>query len=148
MTFFFPSFQNYQLFPGHLAEAHIVGPHTPPGSAGGWRFTESQQQRRNLPDPPSSRLPLSSRPRGLVSWRTPTPPANIAWLQGSVFPNLCNWMTHSNTLTRTHTHTRRTSTCPDACLATLWTPIHHAKIALTFKKCKFFWENFSFSFLF
>lgn len=76
MAFFSSSspFQNYQLFPDHLAEAHTVGPYSPPGSGGAgagagggcWRFTESQR-RRNLPDPPSSRLPLFvSSPRTRV----------------------------------------------------------------------------------
>ena len=56
------------------------------------------------PRPPSSLLPLIPFPSGPVSWHTPTPapPVNTLWLQGSVFPNLCNCVTHS----LTHTHTR------------------------------------------
>lgn len=52
---------------------------------------------QNPPRPPSSLLPLIPLPSGLVSWHTPTLPVNIAWLEGSVFPNRCNWMTHSRT---------------------------------------------------
>lgn len=88
---------------------------------------------------------FSSAPRGPVSWRTPTPPANIAWLEGSVFPNLCNWMTHSNTLTRTHAHTQRHRAHFSGRVSgnTL-----NAKIALTFKKCKLFFGGEIFVFYF
>ena len=59
--------------------------------------------RHAPPRPPSSLLPLIPFPSGPVSWHTPTPapPVNTLWLQGSVFPNLCNCVTHS---TYTHTH--------------------------------------------
>lgn len=83
----------------HTQSRHISDALKAPGLLEVHAVTTAQ----NPPGSPSSRLPLISSPRGLVSWRTPTPPANIAWLQGSVFPNLCNWMTHSDTFARTHT---------------------------------------------
>lgn len=85
------------------------------------------------PHPPSSLLPLIPFPSGPVSQHTPTPalPLNTLRLQGSLFPNLCNYVTHS--LTHSHPHAHTLKKILDACLAILWPSIYHVKVTLVLK---------------
>lgn len=132
-------FQNYQLFPDHLAEAHTVGPYSPPGSGGlleVHRVAAAQKSSRSsIISTPSFRLlPEDSCPDALPLLLLILPDCRAQYFQTSVI----GWLSPTHSRERTHTHRDTKHTFPDACLATLWTPIHHAKIALTFKKCKLF----------
>lgn len=57
-------FQNYQLFPGHLAEAHTVGPRSPPGPRGHLEVHRVAAAQK------SSRFSIISTPSFVSSPRT------------------------------------------------------------------------------
>lgn len=142
-------FQNYQLFPDHLTEAHTVGPYSPPGSGGLLKFhrvaAAQKSSRSSIISTPSFRLlPEDPCPDALPLLLLILPDWRAQYFQTSVI----GWLTPTHSRERTHAHRDTEHTFPDACLATLWTPIHRTKIALTFKKCKLFFGGEIFIFYF